>query len=158
MSTACGATQQPTAPLGAVGLFFCLLFFSPEKKSKWIPACAGMTGEVDRNDKKRKGMSTAHGETQQLTALKTLYAFSFAYFSFLLKRKVGGKSSPLEGKTFFEKKVSLKPFQKTFIACGGRAQLAGLPNSSPRRKAQLGFSFVLLFFSPEKKSKLCDVL
>jgi hypothetical protein len=35
-------------------------------------------------------VSTAKGVTQQLTALKVPYAFSFAYFSFLPKRKVGG--------------------------------------------------------------------
>jgi hypothetical protein len=31
--------------------------------------------------------------------------------------KLFGKSSSTLGKTFFEKKVSLKPFQKTFRAC-----------------------------------------
>jgi hypothetical protein len=36
------------------------------------------------------GMSTAQGVTQQPTALKALYAFSFAFFSFLPKRKEGG--------------------------------------------------------------------
>jgi hypothetical protein len=35
-------------------------------------------------------VSTARGGAQQPTALKAPYAFSFAYFSFLPKRKVGG--------------------------------------------------------------------
>jgi hypothetical protein len=85
------STKLPHSSLrrqAQLGFSFVLLFFSPEKKSKWIPACAGMT-EGGRNEKKRKGLSTAYGVTRQLTALKALYAFSFAYFSFLLKRKVG---------------------------------------------------------------------
>jgi hypothetical protein len=34
-------------------------------------------------------LSTAQGGDQQLTALKALYGFSFAFFSFLPKRKEG---------------------------------------------------------------------
>jgi hypothetical protein len=87
LSTAQGCIQQLTAPKALRGFSFVLLFFSPEKKSKWIPACAGMTGEVDRNDKKRKGMSTACGETQQPTAPKALRGFLLFSFSFFQKKR-----------------------------------------------------------------------
>jgi hypothetical protein len=39
------------------------------------------------------GMCTAQGATQQLTAPKAPYGFSFAFFSFLPKRKEGEKNS-----------------------------------------------------------------
>jgi hypothetical protein len=64
------------------------LFSRKEKKVKKVPLPSPTSKTLWH-----EGVEHAHGTTQQLTALKAPTGFSFAFFSFLPKRKEGEKSS-----------------------------------------------------------------
>jgi hypothetical protein len=80
-----------------------------------------------------------------------------------LGRNFFQKVPPPQGKTFFEKKVSLNPFQKTFRACGSEHSSGRYPTAL-EPKAPYGFLSFLFsffpkkreFFSPEKKMRACE--